>query len=731
MSPRAYRHRAPLALALGLLGCSEFNPRGFDVDYPSNRPAPVLSVAERVAGQTFEAEPALVALVPVSPARGVTVFSVPEGRRLWQNSTALDARPAFASGALVSHSGRQVLAWDARTGAQRFVLSDNNYQLIGASGDGRSIALALGPGGLNRRRGTLLAVDAQSGAVRFSRDVEQPLGHPTIADNFLLVPWSSQYLSVFDVGRNEEFARLRSAEDIFAHAWREGNVLYFGARTLYRLGPDSARAQRDPAHTFRLEREDLPGNPQLTMDGYMNAMAGTNARERVTTSWRFDPAQPGVQLTDGTLYLLFHRVVFATEAATGAVRWAWTAPNDLAGVQPTRGGFFAVDERGGMFFLDARAGNVRWHADAGMRAAQAVVQVPLDFAPPASSDSEAAQPAATTLLVAAGGTDTRMLPARLYATRALGTMRGPEATRALLELASQREYPQELLTAANEALGRRTEGLDPLLAALGTHFHFIRGTPAPPVGAIARAMGATRERRAVPLLVAQLSDPGTPLADLPDVVEALRAIADASAVPALLDFLRLYHSDDGAVPGVDGSDPVNDRSITDQDAVNLALGTAAQAVVQLGSPSDRRWLAAFLTDTNTVGGARTRVEAAVGGVQQAPSVAASAGGTAGASGGQPAIVDANLPPPRLLPEQITQAFAAVRDPMLACLNALSSRPSQVRLTFFYDATGHISNLAVTPPTLSSCVTPVAQTVTLPRSQVGRDIGTYYLLGGPL
>lgn len=69
--------------------------------------------------------------------------------------------------------------------------------------------------------------------------------------------------------------------------------------------------------------------------------------------------------------------------------------------------------------------------------------------------------------------------------------------------------------------------------------------------------------------------------------------------------------------------------------------------------------------------------------------------------------------------------------MLACLQGASSRPAQIRITFRYDNDGNILTPTVTPPSLQACIGPLVGQVHLRRSQVAREIGTYYLLGGPL
>jgi hypothetical protein len=195
-------------------------------------------------------------------------------------------------------------------------------------------------------------------------------------------------------------------------------------------------------------------------------------------------------------------------------------------------------------------------------------------------------------------------------------------------------------------------------------------------------------------------------------------------VPALLDFIRLYHADDGPVPPVHDGEPINDRSLPEQEAINSALELAVQAVAQLGTPADRRWLDYLARDPNTM----PPVQGAFAHTATSPQAGAQAGTDAITGAGPNATGDQGLPPPRVTREMIQDAFAPVRDQMLRCLDNATSRPSQLRLQFRYDGTGAISNVAVVPAQYASCIAPIAAGVRLPASQTSREIGTYYLLG---
>jgi hypothetical protein len=378
---------------------------------------------------------------------------------------------------------------------------------------------------------------------------------------------------------------------------------------------------------------------------------------------------------------------------------------------------------------------VAYRRSLGVPAAQAVIQAPLDFAPDATGrDAEPAQSAAATLIAAASTTDDRLLPARIFAVRTLGVMPGVEATQGLLDVASRTNYPPQLRAAAGEAVSHRTDGAEALVAALDQHYDYLRQTTAPPVGYIARALVSARERSGNAGLVRHLQDPETPAQDLPAIASALRDLGDSTVVPALLDFLRLYHADDGPVPPVSGGEAMNDRSIPDQLALNDALDAVVQAIVRLGGTRDRRWIRYLRRDGNTLEPIRAAMDNALSGSPQGtPEEDRSAGSTDGeqTSPGSSSSSDETgqaIPPPRVTPEMIQDAFAPVRDRMLRCLAGAASRPGQLRIQFRYDSAGALSSVTVTPREWSGCIAPIAGAVRLPASQVSREIGTYYLIG---
>ncbi len=704
---------AVFALGLAVSACSSVGGgRAFDLSYPATQAGGLDAVAARVASARESAMPAVAVLVAPRPAQGFAVFGLPSGERLGQVGAAILGRPVIAGDLVLARTAGSVVAWTL-SGTERWRVPDHGYQLVGAAQDGGRVALTLGGFGLSRRNGVALVVDAQSGATRFEQVGPIAFGPPALVGDDLFLPWNGQNLSVFSVRSGDEVARVNGRSDLIGFARREGPAVWYGARALLRFGASSADATSVPRASFT--KEGVPGSPPFMADPYVALNAGLDARERVRLAWRPDAAGQGASFAGGTVYSVFHRDVFGVDPGSNEVRWGYVHNADLAGVEASREGLAAVDENGNFVFVDAQTGALRWRVDLHASAAQAVLQVPSDFAPRGHVEEGARTPVEG-LLLAAGGTDSRLLPAQLFAVRALIDHDVPEATHALVQVLTHRRYPQELRAAAGEAITHRSNGSEAMIEALAAHFDHVADVEAPPVGLLARGLAAHHERRAVPALIAHLQDPATPAADLPALVSALRELGDPACVAPLVDFIRLNHADTGAAPPVGGGDPIDERIVSDVEPMEAALEQAVTAVAALGSLNDKRVLAEVAIHPRTARAVSEAISRALRG-EGTPALPTEA---------PQAPMTFQPPPTRVAMDAVEAAFFPVRQELLECLRGVPSRPATVRITFRYDGAGQLSNVIVNPATFQACMEPVIDRVRLPESGAGREIGTYNL-----
>lgn len=717
--------RLPLVLVALGLGCAGGASRGaFSLSTPASDAVVLAALTDRVRVAAPAELPPVAAIVADDPAQGLTVIDPASGAVLGLVRAALASRPVLAGDLVIGRVAGAVVAWSLQ-GVERWRFPDEGLDLVGASRDGGRVAVVLGGAGVTRRRGVLRVVEAADGGTVARTEIAHSLGQPTLVGDDVFVPWDGQNLSVLDARTGDEVSRVRSRDDVVGFSLREGHAVYYGARALYRLGPESASGTAEGTPHYQPRRDELPGAAPFALDAYTSLRPGVDARERVRLVWRPDPALPGVSLLHNTVFALYHRDVFALDAQTGALRWAHVSPHDLAGVAVVRAGLVIVDDRGGAALLAPDDGRARWRQALPAAGPQAVLQLPADFSPAPNTD-EPPRPLVESLLEAAGGSDARLLPAQLYAARALAALPGAPATAALVAILTRRGLSPELRAVVGEGLVGRTDGTDAMLEALEHHYDYVRGVDVPPVGFLARALAHARERRAVSPLVSHLFDPATPTDDLAPIVVALRELGDPSTVHALADFVRLYHADAGAVAPVGGGDAVFERELTDQGHLNAAVEQAIETIARAGAAPER----ALLDRVRVHPAAPEAVRVAASRVRDGAAPEAPPPEAATGDAGAGTDMTFGAPAGHLGADAIDGAMSQRRTELLACLRNAPSRPAQLRVQFRYDGDGRVSNVSVMPAAFQACVAPIVAGVQLPTSLAVRELGTWIFPTSP-
>lgn len=702
-----------LCCLVAALGCSNAIDRSpaFTISRASATSGEVDAIAARVAASTEPSYRDVFVQVAAAPEVGFSVVGLPGAEVLGHVGTALRGRPHLAGELVVARTADGITAWHL-DGTTAWNVADDGFDLAGVAADGPNVALSLGGGGVTRRRGVLVVLGAH-GEVRMRRAADHAFGAPALVGDDLFVPWDGQNLSVFSVSEDREIARLRSRDDVINFARREGNAVYFGGRALYRFEAASAGGRRDPAHTFVPTAEGLPGDPSFTLDGYTALRAGLDARERVRLVWRPDAAAASVTVTAGKLIALFHRELLAVSPDGQTLHWAYVHDRDLVAAEVTDQGVVVADENGQLTMLDPD-GRPVWRVASNVAGTQGLLRVSRGFQARGGVDGGAHSRVASLTAAVTAGNDTRMVPAARYAIAALGRLEDPAATQALVNIVGAPNVAPEVMSAAAEALSRRTNGADAVLAALEARYDFVRGTAAPPVGVLARAAASIRDPRAVEPLLRHLYDPATAARDLAPIVSALRSIASPTALRGLVDFLRRYHVDEGTVPPVGGGDAVDDYDVSDRTPFEAALEQATLAIGELGRDAARPILDEITAHPSVPPVVRTAA-------MQRPAAQGPNGGTEA-----PAEMTFQAPPTRLSMETLAEAFAPHREALLGCLANAPSRPSQVRIQFRYNAEGEITQPLVLPASFLGCMRPLVEAIRLPTSAAGRELGTYYL-----
>jgi outer membrane protein assembly factor BamB len=130
--------------------------------------------------------------------------------------------------------------------------------------------------------------------------------------------------------------------------------------------------------------------------------------------------------------------------------------------------------------------------------------------------------------------------------------------------------PPDIRARARDLLAQRRSGAEFMLAALERRYDFLSGELLPPpVGPLADALWAMKEKRAAPLLARHLNDPSTDSVDVARAARALTTLATAAELPGLRTFFALY------------------RATADEPALVQAVGYVATAIVRVGGSDGR------------------------------------------------------------------------------------------------------------------------------------------------
>jgi hypothetical protein len=523
----------------------------------------------------------------------------------------------------------------------------------------------------------------------------------------ILLPWGTQNVTVLEADSGDELARIRFTDDMVGAAFVTDGHVYLGQRTVFRLTPAIASGARASAAHLQCSLGELPGRPALVVDPYQAPPDPASAVNRIRLAWRPIGEGESVSMADDHVYLVFYKLVFALDPASGAVRWAAALDHDVVGSAAVPGGVLVVDDHGGVALLRAQDGVRGSLGEVGSGAVAARVRggtAPLSAQPDAEP-----LPLRDQLLAVAASTDSRLVPGRIYAVTALAALPEGEVTGNLVTLCEDRRAPAQLRSASCTALAARTAGPDEVLRALERHAAFLEGTSTPPVGALAQAAQAMSERRAVPALLAHLRDPETPSADLVALVGALAALGVRDAAEPIGDFLRLYHAEDG--------DPHLTRGLV------AAIG----AVVTLAGPTARDVVASVANDPLALGDVRSAAQTALAEIERVAepepdpadggAEATAAEGTAEGTGAPPAVTDDSRPEV-LTAQLITATLTPVRDSLRACLQSVDSRPTSARAIIRLDGDGAVEGVSVTPSSVEGCVRTILRGVRFPANRRG-------------
>jgi outer membrane protein assembly factor BamB len=506
------------------------------------------------------------------------------GGSKWTFAHPLDARPVVTGNVVVGSGSDEAFALDAKNGSVLWRRPTGGIPLLGAGDDGTvTVVTFRKAGGV----GNVLLAVAHDGQVVRQIETDRPLGAPAVLGRLAFVPWADQYVSVIDLANGDETARVTLREQT-SRAWTQGGSLWFGEAGYIRFDEHIKDASRGKATTVTVPARELPGSPKLMPSGDKALPPVADATDKVHIYARPQGTDSGATIEDDRWYATYFRVAMGFGAGKGKLAWAHIGHADYLGGAAASGGVVLCDEQGKVVELDAKTGGTVGEMDLGEAVKACVVNVDARRVNGTPTD---AMPLTQQLAAVVTTDDPQLVVAQKLLLRELATMEDELATKTLVDLASDPRTSPDLLVAARTALGNRRNGASFMEAALARHYDFLKDVlRAPPVGPIAQALGAMKEKAAAPLLASHLLDPADTDDDVRQTAAALAVVAGPTELPALRQFFGIY------------------RASASNDDLAAAVVSVGQALIQL---EDAGVVVAAAKDASTVPYARERLEALV------------------------------------------------------------------------------------------------------------------------
>jgi outer membrane protein assembly factor BamB len=514
----------------------------------------------------------------------------------WTFAHPVDARPAIAGGVVVGSGGGEVFALDASSGSKLWARPTGGLALLGAGDDGTVTVLTFKQAtGLGS---TLLAIARDGSSVR-EIETDKALGVPAVVKRLAFVPWGDQYVSVIDLANGDEAARVTLREKV-SRAWTQGGSLWFGEVGFFRFDARTKDASKNGATHAGIPSRELPGTPKLMFGGTQRLLPVANAEDKTRMYARPGGADAGalpsgaagdrvLGVEDAHFYGSYFKIAMGFESSKGQLAWVHTHASDIIAGAAGAGSLVLCDDQGKVIELYAKNGAVLGELDVGEPLKSCVVNVD---AFRASGPPKDVRPLATQLSEAIELNDLTLTTAQKLLLRELAAVDDEEATKTLVDVASDPRTSPDLIGDARTALANRRNGARFMETALERHYDHMKDVlRAPPVGPMAQALAAMKEKPAAPLLAAHLLDPADTADDVKLTAAALAALGGPAELATMRQFFGMY------------------RASAEDEDVAAAVVSIGEALMALDGKAGRAMVDAAIKDAMTAPYVKERLDA--------------------------------------------------------------------------------------------------------------------------
>lgn len=602
-TPRLRRFRvneraraALLGAVLSLLsGCGgQKLDQAFDGAWQLRDGAEPRRVASLLAGKKGQKD---IAVAVGVTGRGLVGRTLPQGAR-WTYEGPLDVAPSISGGAVAFTGEGRLTVLDVTKGTKFFSKDVSGRRLEGFGTDGNSFAFLLVDSD-DARPDLLLVTNARGEEVATSTTTAR-VGTPAVVDGIVLVPFSRQYVSAFDVRTGEQLGRLLVRDSVHTVRASERGVWVLGTGAHF---VDERLAETLGRDALELGAPELPGEPHWPRDGSKPHQA--RARPVSIDALPMLDGKTAHFAGDAYAYSYFD-LVLGFDAPTGRLRWVTSFSRAVTGGDASETGVTVCLEDGTLHHLRWSDGAVlpAGALDSRIRACE-VRALDIEVTVPAREPLEAQ------IQSAASSTGPDMAAVQLLLLDELARRPGATGTEALLAVAQDPLSAPVVVERAGELLRKRTDGIDAMLAALEAFAPRLplapgekppasdpalpveqpepntsgregrEGLRRPPLEPLAEALTRAGEKRGAPLFARYLHEPAMQGAQSLALVHAVAFLGGPSEVPAVRSFYETYKNTGGDAEFI------------------AALGMAAEFLVQHGNADDRKMVASSRTDDLT------------------------------------------------------------------------------------------------------------------------------------
>lgn len=526
-----------------------------------------------------------------APKPGLLAWNVQESKTVWQIDIPVNSSITLKQNTIILQTGFHIAAFDAGTGKERWRIPiEEGWSYYGADLAGDIVVVSLGIGSSNDgeyANGKLIAFRLADGRRIWENLTGNGLlGKPAATEKFVFVPWKKKQIAILQLDSGEEVSRIRADDYTVNFVLATQQDVFYGTNateqhtaSLFKLDSTSVTGKRVQSNTFTPQISPVPNQPSFYADTFDKPSLELSTSDRIRFYWLAKKNNTPIRFHSNVYYLHYWRYIIAFDATTHRVRWTYMSNEDLHTLHAVKDGIFAITTSGTIHYADAKTGKTDWFQKSHI----SPVNVAFDVYGyvPRFSPSKRPNPR-DGLKKIITDKDSRMLPARIYATDLLSDIDDSNITGDLLELYEDATLPTALQKKIVERLAERESGADALIASLNVRYDFLNQTSAPPMGVIAPALANMEAQNALDGLMKQLLDYETPTENIEPIASAILRLGDETVVAPLFDFVVLYHADSSFIGNED------------------ALARVCEIILKFGKHSYKKEIANIRDDSQTL-----------------------------------------------------------------------------------------------------------------------------------